>query len=123
MLPAAHRLRSSADFTAVTRGGRRARSGGLVVYLLAEPKSRPMSDATACSVKAGLIVGRGVGGSVIRHQVARRLRAQLADRLGNLPPGSRLVVRALPGTAGAASSMLGRDLDGALARLTGGRAA
>ena len=119
MLPAAHRLRSSADFAAVTRHGRRARSGDVVVYLMANsrPDNRTMSAPTA-TARAGLIVSRKVGGSVVRHQVSRRLRAQLADRLDRLPPGSRLVVRALPSSAGADSARLGGALDAALDRLT-----
>lgn len=133
MLPAAYRLRAAADFTAVTRQGRRARSGGLLVYLLpgeaapgvaasgavrpAEP--RMPSDQTAS--KAGLIVGRTVGGSVVRHRVSRRLRAQLATRLDRLPSGCQLVVRALPAAATESSSELARDLDIAVRRLTTGR--
>lgn len=121
MLPAANRLRSSADFATVTRSGRRVRSGDLVVYLTgaaAQPRAavRLASDQTA-SVRAGLIVGRKVGGSVTRHQVSRRLRAQLADRIGGLPAGSMLVVRALPSSAGTSSRDLGAQLDRALAKL------
>lgn len=63
------------------------------------------------------MVGRAVGGSVVRHQVSRRLRAQLARRLDRLPPGSGTVVRALPDTAAASSVELGRALDKALDRL------
>ena len=59
-----------------------------------------------------------MGGSVIRHQVSRRLRAQLAARIDALPAGSRLVVRALPSAAVASSHALGRQLDVALGRLT-----
>ncbi len=119
MLPAPNRLRSSSDFTTVTRSGRRVRSGDLVVYLVpGEPISRPVSDQTASEpARAGLIVSRQVGGSVIRHQVSRRLRAQLAGRIDALPAGSRLVVRALPSAAAASSHALGRQLDVALGRL------
>lgn len=120
MLPAANRLRASTDFAAVTRSGRRVRSGDLVVYLTSsEFTPRPVTDQTAAiPARAGLIVSRQVGGSVIRHQVSRRLRAQLAGRLGALPDGSRLVVRALPSAAVASSQVLGRQLDVALGRLT-----
>lgn len=117
MLPAAHRLTRAADFTAVTRQGRRARSGCVVVYLLAEPV-----DGVS---RVGLVVGKAVGTSVVRHRVSRRLRAQLSQRLERIPPGTRLVVRALPDTATAASTALGHDLDRALDKLTlaGSRAA
>jgi ribonuclease P protein component len=123
VLPAASRLRSSADFATVTRSGRRVRSGDLVVYLTdaadrPRPEFRLPSDRTADTVvRAGLIVSRQVGGSVIRHQVSRRLRAQLAERLGVLPAGSRLVIRALPSAAGVSSRELGAQLDRALAKL------
>ncbi|HEU5271787.1 MAG TPA: ribonuclease P protein component [Jatrophihabitans sp.] len=135
MLPAAHRLRSSADFATVTRTGRRVRSGDLVVYLAGaavwpRPEGRQPSDQTPAAesaavagstsglAHAGLIVSRKVGGSVIRHQVSRRLRAQLAGRLAGLPPEARLVVRALPSAAGVSSGELGAQLDRALAKLT-----
>jgi len=119
VLPAPNRLRSSTDFATVTRSGRRVRSGDLVVYLKAGELMRPVSGQTASDpVRAGLIVSRQVGGSVIRHQVSRRLRAQLAARIDALPAGSRLVVRALPSAAVASSPALGRQLDVALGRLT-----
>lgn len=114
MLPARYRMRSSAEFSATTRRGRRARVGDLVLYLGQAEARAP--DTT----KIGLIVGRTVGGSVVRHQVSRRLRAQLAGLLDRLPVGSRLVVRALPGAATAASSTFGRDLELAVRRLTTG---
>lgn len=71
-------------------------------------------------VKVGLIVGRSVGGSVVRHQVSRRLRAQLASRVATLPSGAKLVVRALPAITSADSAELGRSLDQAVGRLTAG---
>jgi ribonuclease P protein component len=112
VLPAAHRLRSSADFAAVTRRGRRARAGGVVVHLLTDP----VEASTATRV--GLVVGKAVGTSVIRHRVSRRLRAQLGARLDQLPASARIVVRALPESVGETSEMLGHDLNRALAKLT-----
>ena len=117
VLPAVHRLRSAADFTAVTRRGRRVRCGSVVVYLLAEPAEN------VTTARVGLVVGRAVGNSVVRHRVSRRLRAQLKDRLDLLPNGARLVVRALPDTAVASSAALGGDLGRALDKLTAGRPA
>jgi ribonuclease P protein component len=49
--------------------------------------------------------------------VARRLRAQLAQRLDALPDGSGTVVRALPAAAESTSAQLGAALDQAFARL------
>jgi ribonuclease P protein component len=110
VLPAAHRLTRAADFAVVTKRGRRVRSGVVVVYLLAEPPDGPS--------RVGLVVGKAVGTSVVRHQVSRRLRAQLHERLDRIPAGARMVVRALPETATAGSAALGRDLSRALDKLT-----
>jgi ribonuclease P protein component len=60
------------------------------------------------------VVSKAVGGSVVRHRVARRLRHVLRDRLDQLPPGTRLVVRALPPAATADSASLRASVDGAL---------
>jgi ribonuclease P protein component len=67
----------------------------------------------------GFVVSRAVGGSVVRHRVARRLRHVARDRLASLPAGSTVVVRALPGSASATSAALAADLDSALARARG----
>jgi ribonuclease P protein component len=69
----------------------------------------------------GFVVSKAVGGSVVRHRVARRLRAQLARRLASLPAGSGTVVRALPEAADVTSEQLGAGLDRALAKLAGRR--
>jgi ribonuclease P protein component len=61
-------------------------------------------------------VSKAVGGSVVRHAVVRRLRHLVRPRLGALPAGSRLVVRALPDAATASSARLAADLDAALER-------
>jgi ribonuclease P protein component len=73
--------------------------------------------------RAGFVVGRAVGGSVVRHRTVRRLRHLVRDRLRLLPAGSLLVVRALPPAAEADSAQLGRDLDATFDRLGLGRSA
>lgn len=103
-------MRRSDDFTSVVRTGARSRRGCVVVHL-----SRNVRAGTPPQV--GLIVGRAVGSSVVRHRVARRLRGQLAGRLTALPEGSGVVVRALPEAAEATSARLGADLDAAFDRL------
>ena len=105
MLPEVHRLRSSAEFTEVVRRGRRASRPLLTVH------AHLAGDAPA---RAGLVVSKAVGGSVVRHRTARRLRHLLRDRVGALPAGMRLVVRAAPGAGTVPSSALAADLDGAL---------
>ena len=119
MLPAPNRMRSSGEFSTVTRHGRRIRAGDVVVYL-SPPAEGGGAEPAPAVTKVGLIVGRSVGGSVLRHQVSRRLRAQLAGMLDRIPAGSRLVVRALPSAATARSAALGRDLGTAVGRLTAG---
>lgn len=67
--------------------------------------------------RVGFVVSKAVGNSVVRHRVIRRLRAQVADRLELLPPGTDVVVRAQPAAAVASSAELAADLDRALERV------
>lgn len=55
---------------------------------------------TNTPAQAGLIISKSVGGSVVRHKVARQLRHTLKGLLEILPIGAHIVVRALPGSAG-----------------------
>lgn len=68
-------------------------------------------------VTAGFVVSKAVGTAVVRNRVKRRLRHLVADRIDALPPGTRLVVRALPSAAATDSAGLAADLDRALGRL------
>ena len=123
MLPAAARLTRRDDFATGVQRGRRAARGSVVVHLAhagSTDTSLPVSATPGH--KVGFVVGRTVGGSVVRHGVQRRLRHLMRSRLASLPAGSLVVVRALPSSAGASSAALGDDLDGALRRLLGGRA-
>lgn len=110
MLAAAHRLRASAEFTETVRRGRRAGRPLLSVHLLV--------TADGAAPRVGLVVSKGVGGSVVRHRVSRRLRHLLRARVAGLPAGARLVVRAAPSAATASSAALAQDLDAALLRVT-----
>jgi ribonuclease P protein component len=114
MLPAAARLRRSEDFREVMRRGTRAGRRRLVVHAL---QARDPSASTQ-GARAGFVVSKAVGNSVVRHRVSRRLRHLVAARLGTVPAGSSLVVRALPSAATASSAELGADLDAALKRLS-----
>ncbi len=88
------------------RSGGRASSACVVAYVAGcEGPSR-----------AGVIVGRSVGGSVVRHRVARRLRHVLAGVLDDVPAGSLIVLRALPPAAGADSAVLRRDVESSVRR-------
>jgi ribonuclease P protein component len=66
-------------------------------------------------VRAGFVVPRTVGKAVDRNKVRRRLRHLIKDRLPGLPPGTSVVVRALPGAAARGYPELADDLDAALA--------
>ncbi len=112
MLPAAARLRRSEEFREVMRRGSRAGRRRLVVHALRA------SDPSEPGARAGFVVSKAVGNSVVRHRVARRLRHLVAVRLGTVPGGSTLVIRALPPAASASSAELGADLDAALERLS-----
>jgi ribonuclease P protein component len=109
-------LRRSTDFVATLRAGRR-RAGGIATPLVVVHLAAP-SDTGGPHAQAGFVVSRAVGGAVVRNQVRRRLRHLVAARLDAFPPGTRLVVRALPAAATASSAELGEALDGALAALT-----
>jgi ribonuclease P protein component len=82
----------------------------LVVVHLAEGK-----PGDGPPPQAGFVVSRAVGNAVTRNRVRRRLRHLLAPRLATLPPGTRVVVRALPAAAAASSAQLAEALAGALA--------
>ena len=109
----------------MVRRGRRAGRPRLVVHALMAPtageaevnhsaptRNRPLST------RVGFVVSKAVGNSVVRHRVSRRLRHLMRDRLGTLPQGCSLVIRALPAAAAASSADLGIDLDAALRRLS-----
>jgi ribonuclease P protein component len=117
VLPAGARLRRRTDFASTLRVGR-GRTGGrtdtapavLVVHLVAAADG----DSAGEGPQAGFVVSRAVGGAVVRNRVRRRLRHLVAARLGGFPPGTRLVVRALPPAATASWAQLGTALDSAL---------
>jgi ribonuclease P protein component len=104
-------MRRSREFSRALRGGRRAGQPSLVIHAAPGPVDEPS--------KVGLIVSKQVGNSVVRHRVARRLRAVLAQRTEQWPSGRLIVVRALPAAALCSSSDLADDLDRAWELLAG----
>jgi ribonuclease P protein component len=110
-LAAALRLRRSGEFAATVRGGRRCGRGAVVVHLMFEE----VATGPARPARAGFVVPKAVGVAVVRNRVKRRLRHLVRERVGDLPVGSDLVVRALPDAATRSYSQLGADLDSALA--------
>ncbi|HVE98059.1 MAG TPA: ribonuclease P protein component [Mycobacteriales bacterium] len=95
MLPSNARLRHRDDFTAVLRHGRRTTSPPLVIHVL--PPNSPTDRSVGTRV--GFVISAKVAGAAQRNRLRRRLRHICVDLLGELPPGTRLVVRALPGAA------------------------
>jgi ribonuclease P protein component len=114
VLPAVNRMRRSADFTSVVRTGTRAGAGYLVVH----HSPQLTSAAPDAAPLVGFVVGKNVGNSVVRHRTARRLRAQVAPRLGQLPAASGTVIRALPAAGAASSAQLDSALENAFGRLS-----
>jgi ribonuclease P protein component len=114
MLPAAARMRRSAEFGAAVKLGRRAGRPSLSGHLLIE-------DESADSVHIGFIVSRSVGGAVVRNRVRRRLRHLARGYLDSLPGGSLLVLRAHPRAATASQADLAAELDLVITALLDGQ--
>lgn len=74
-------------------------------------------------VRAGFVVSKAVGGAVVRNKVRRRLRHLVAERLGQFPPGTCLVIRALPEAGVSPYRTLCADLDAAIASVRAPRVA
>ena len=89
MLPKNARLTISADFARATKSGTRVTTENFVGYLYITPVTNNEHP------KCGLIVNKGVGGSVTRHALARKVRHAVAPQIAKLPSGSLLVIRAL----------------------------
>ncbi|GAB1688384.1 hypothetical protein KRM28CT15_01870 [Krasilnikovia sp. M28-CT-15] len=89
----------------------------MVVHLSVPPISDEPAPAGSSDfpARAGFVVSKAVGNAVVRNRVRRRLRHLVRPRLDALPPGTLMVVRALPSAAAASSQTLDADLAGALA--------
>ena len=88
--------------------GRRAGTKSLVIHAQRRGDAPP---------RLGLVVSKAVGGSVERHRIARRLRGVVAERLADLPPGTTLIIRAVPASATASAADLRSDFEAALRRV------
>jgi ribonuclease P protein component len=68
--------------------------------------------------RVGFVVSKAVGGAVVRNRTKRRLRALMAARVGVLPNGTDVVIRANPVAAQANSALLSVELDTLLSKVT-----
>ena len=82
------RLSGTVEFNAVLRHGRRVRRGGVTVVAHRRDGGLP---------RIGLVVGRRVGGAVVRNRAKRRLRA--AVREATLSEATDYVLIATPAVA------------------------
>ena len=93
MLPVSARLTSPQDFARTTKSGLRVTSEHFVGYLHINPVTN--NSAVNENPRAGLIIGKGVGGSVRRHRVSRQIRHAISTTLKDFPQGSLIVIRGL----------------------------
>ncbi len=101
-------MRRSAEFSHTVKHGVRAPQPDLVVHAYRAP--------AGTAPQIGLIVAKSVGNAVDRHRVARKLRHVACTLLPELDPADRVVVRALPGSLGAVSPRLTRELQAGIHR-------
>lgn len=103
MLDRRHRLTSPRDFRRVIRSGRKIVRPHLVVHAVL-----PVTEGTEAP-RVGVTVSKAVGGSVVRHRVARIIRHAVVAPLANAPAGSLWVIRALPPAGSLSSSRAIRE--------------
>jgi ribonuclease P protein component len=104
MLAQENRLRKASDFARATKGVR-VSGENFLLYV-----ATPSSERSGAPVKVGLIVGKSVGGSVIRHRVSRQIRHAIAPHLTKFPLGTLIVFRAHPGAAHSADKNLAQEI-------------
>jgi ribonuclease P protein component len=84
-------MRGSDEFREAVRRGVRMGRPTLVVHATTTDSDQ--------EVRVGFVVSKAVGNAVTRNRVKRRLRHLSAAVLPVTPPGTRVVVRALPRAA------------------------
>ena len=65
--------------------------------------------------RVGLVVSKAVGNAVVRNRSKRILRALMSSRIGQLPDGVDVVIRAKADLPGTPTATLAQDLDRLLA--------
>ena len=110
MLARANRIVRADDYRNTVRRGRKSGTAHSVVYV------RRRDDDL---VRFGFIVAKTVGDAVARNTVRRRLKHVCHDILPGVPPGTDVVVRALPGSLDVPWSTLLRDISGVVDKVVG----
>ncbi|WP_223120671.1 MULTISPECIES: ribonuclease P protein component [Tsukamurella] len=123
-------MSSSRDFAAAVKGGRRVGRRSIVVHVATATNTSPVPapeggpglvvsaiDPVTPAPRVGLVVSKAVGNAVIRHTVARRLRAAVASVAGELDDGALVVVRALRTAADEDANELAAQLRSGLTKL------
>jgi ribonuclease P protein component len=108
MLAKANRLLRAEDFRATMRGGRKLSSSAFVIYT--------KRDLGSVQARFGFVVAKTVGNAVKRNLVKRRLRSLAYAQLANVPSGTNVVVRALPGSAELDWNKLSLEFNTAMAK-------
>ncbi|MFT3901502.1 MAG: ribonuclease P protein component [Gordonia sp. (in: high G+C Gram-positive bacteria)] len=114
-----HRIGRRSDFQRTLSQGVRTRTRDLDVHTLTPATAWPDRSRTDVALSGGpwlgMIVSKQVGNSVVRHRLARRLRA--AFRAAVLPGGAEayVVVRARPSAARRSADELAAQLSKAVA--------
>ena len=103
MLARANRIVRADDYRNTVRRGRKSGTAHSVVYV-----RRRHDD----QVRFGFIVAKTVGNAVARNTVRRRLKGVCHELLPTTPPGTDVVIRALPGSLDVPWSTLLRDISG-----------
>nr|WP_208393170.1 ribonuclease P protein component [Frigoribacterium faeni] len=106
----ANRIVRADDYRNTVRRGRKSGTAHSVVYV-----RRRDDDA----VRFGFIVAKTVGNAVARNTVRRRLKHVCHDLLPGVPPGTDVVIRALPGSLDVPWSTLLRDISGVVDKVVG----
>lgn len=117
MLAQKNRLRRASDFALASKGMRV--SGENFLLYVATPTKGEQAGAP---VKVGLIVGKNVGGSVVRHRVSRQIRHAIAPHLAQFPNGTLLLFRAHPGAATRINKNLSGEVSALVAKYLSRRA-
>ena len=110
MLARANRIVRADDYRNTVRRGRKSGTAHSVVYV------RRRDDDL---VRFGFIVAKTVGNAVARNTVRRRLKHVCHDLLPGVPPGTDVVIRALPGSLDVPWSTLLRDISGVVDKVVG----